>query len=417
MKEHEMSKMTSAPLVTETIPWHGHADQTEIDRWSAVAQQVADTLAKDVWERDQANETPHREAQLLKDSGLVTLLDPAELGGGGAHWETAFRVVRILSRTDSSIGQLLGYHYVNEGNIVFDAPTDEVRDRWLRRTIDHRWVWGDSVNPVDPGLTLSAVGDDYVLTGHKRFSTGSAVGDVIVVNALAHGGRFDGQIVAFVLEHGREGVEYVDDWDFLGQRLSSSNTVRYHDVRVTPDDVIGSLTDEPFATLLTPGIQLAFGNIYVGLAEGAIAKGAEITRARKNAWFLSKADLYRDDPFIQRLYGELDSRTAAVAALAEKVSRSYDTAIDRGHALTADERGRIAIEIARLKVASSELATDATNRVFEATGSSSTRTGVGLDLFWRNARTHSLHDPIDYKKLEVGAYLLNRELQPLSLYT
>jgi hypothetical protein len=32
-------------------------------------------------------------------------------------------------------------------------------------------------------------------------------------------------------------------------------------------------------------------------------------------------------------------------------------------------------------------------------------------------RTHSLHDPVDYKKIEVAAYYLHGELQPLSLYT
>ena len=51
------------------------------------------------------------------------------------------------------------------------------------------------------------------------------------------------------------------------------------------------------------------------------------------------------------------------------------------------------------------------------TGSSSTRSEVGLDLFWRNIRTHSLHDPLDYKKLEVGANFLTGDLQPITLYT
>jgi hypothetical protein len=42
---------------------------------------------------------------------------------------------------------------------------------------------------------------------------------------------------------------------------------------------------------------------------------------------------------------------------------------------------------------------------------------VGLDLYWRNIRTHSPHDPIDYKKLEVGANFLTGDVQPITLYT
>lgn len=397
--------------------WTGHATEEELAHWENIAQDVASTLAADAYDRDRANETPHREAALLKESGLVTLLDPAEFGGGGGHWESALRVIRILARADGSIAQLLGYHYINEGNLIFGAATDQIAESWLRRTVEGRWIWGDSVNPTDPDLELVPEDGGYRLNGFKRYSTGSAVGDRLVVNAVIRGGDEDGRVAAFVLENGRDGVEYVDDWDFLGQRLSSSNSVRYHDVRVEDDDIIGSIDDEPFSTLLTPGIQLIFGNLYLGLAQGALEKGADLTRKRPNAWFLSSAQKYREDPFIQRLYGELVSRTAAVEALADRLNRDFDTYIGRGRALTADERSEAAIRIAQLKVVSSDLATDLSHRIFEATGTSSTRTGVGLDLYWRNARTHSLHDPVDYKKLEVGAHYLNGDVQPISLYT
>ncbi|MFB0836077.1 hypothetical protein ACX8Z9_13270 [Arthrobacter halodurans] len=36
-------------------------------------------------------------------------------------------------------------------------------------------------------------------------------------------------------------------------------------------DVLGEITDEPIATLLTPGVQLGFGNFYLGVAQGALA--------------------------------------------------------------------------------------------------------------------------------------------------
>lgn len=398
--------------------WSGRAEAEEIEQWSAVAQQVADRLAEDALARDRANEIPHREAALLRDSGLVTLLDPGEHGGGGAHWETAFRVVRILARADASIAQVLAYHYINAGNITFTVRQEAERQPWFRRSVPQAWIWGDSVNPTDPDLRLAPHPDGgYVLTGKKRYSTGSAVGDALLVNARVESGPESGTVLAFVLENGREGVGYVDDWDFLGQRLSSSNSVVYHQVRVYPEDVLGSLTDEPFSTLVTPGIQLFFGNLYLGIAEGALAEARRLTNARPSSWFLSPADRYRHDPFVQRLYGELRSRTAAVEALADRVNRRFDEVIDLGDAVTEEVRGELAVEIAQLKVVSSELATDLTHRIFEATGTSSTASSIGFDLFWRNIRTHSLHDPVDYKKLEVGAHYLNGEYQPLSLYT
>ncbi|AWF97047.1 acyl-CoA dehydrogenase family protein [Clavibacter michiganensis] len=397
-------------------PWHGTASRDELARWRAVAERVAAALDEDALARDRANADPTTELDLLRDSGLLNLLDPAEHGGGGGHWESAFLAVRILSRTDASIAQVLAYHYINSGNLGFTA-TGATRAEGYRRTVAGRWVWGDSVNPTDPDLRLTPDGDGYRLNGLKRFSTGASAGDVVLVNAVVAGGDLDGRIVVFALDHDRPGIDYLGDWEALGQRLSASGSVRFADVRVDPADVLGLGGDEPFSTLVTPGIQLAFGNLYLGIAEGALAKALDLVRGRRGTWFLSPADAYRHDPFVQRVVGELASRIAAVEALADRAGRAFDEVVDLGDGVTAEVRGGIAIEVAKLKVVSTEVGVEVANRVFEVTGSSSARSSTGLDLFWRNVRTHSLHDPVDYKKLEVGAHALTGELQPISLYT
>ena len=410
-----MTSTTAAIVAQARTHWSGHADQAELDRWQALAERVTATLASDVLARDRANLDPSAELDVLRGAGLVTLLDPVEFGGGGAHWGTAFRVLRVLARVDASVAQVLAYHYMNKSNVSFTVPRDE-QERWYRASIEGQWVWGDSVNPVDPDLELVPDGSGYRLNGLKRFSTGASVGDRILVSAAVNGGDRDGQFVLFVIDH-REGVEPLGDWDALGQRLSASGSVRYTNVRVEAEDVLGELADEPFANLITPGIQLAFANLYLGIAQGALEQAREITRNRKNAWFLSSAELYRDDPFVQRAFGEFVSKVAAVEALADKVARSFESVVEVGGGLTAEGRGAIAVEVAQLKVISSDVGTDITNRVFEVTGSSSAASKVGLDLHWRNIRTHSLHDPVDYKKLEVGASFLNGTVQPISLYT
>ncbi|MDO2933658.1 acyl-CoA dehydrogenase family protein [Paeniglutamicibacter sulfureus] len=404
---------------TETLrrtPWTGNADEAEIAHWSAIAQSVADTLATDALVRDRANATPHAETELLRSSGLLDLLVPAEFGGGGGHFESSFHAVRILATADGSISQLLAYHYFNQAGIGFYAAPED-QPAWWRRTVEGGWLWGDSVNPVDPTLVLTEEGEGYRLNGFKRFSTGSGVGEVIIVNAVIQGGTNDGKVLAFVLDTGREGLELVGDWDHLGQRLTASGSVRYTDVAVLPEDILGPVTDEPIASLLTPGVQLGFGNFYLGVAQGALAKGRELLLARKNAWFLSNAESYAHDVVFQRAIGELKARTAAVEALAEKLNRRFDTEVARSNELTAGQRGDYAIAIAELKVVATETGIEVANRIYEVTGASSTANSVGLDLFWRNVRTHTLHDPVDYKKIEVGAHFLHGELQPLSLYT
>ncbi|MGO2080201.1 acyl-CoA dehydrogenase family protein [Glutamicibacter arilaitensis] len=395
------------------VPYTGTARDAELEHWRAVARRVADALAADALARDRANAQPFAEVRLLREAGLLELLVPAEFGGAGGHFETAFEVIRILAAADGSISQLLAYHYINQSSIAFYAPA-EAQAAWWRRTVEERWLWGDSVNPVDPALVLTREGAGYRLNGAKRFSTGSGVGEVIVVNAQVEG---TGELLAFVVPRDAQGLEIVDDWDYLGQRLSASNSLVYRNVRIEPADVLGPVTDEPVSTLLTPGIQLAFANFYVGIAQGALERGKQILLGRKNAWFLSAAETYSQDPVFQRTVGELKARTAAVAALAEKLGRRFDALLSLAGAVTQPQRAELAVAIAELKVVATEAGVEVANRIFEVTGSSSTQSGVGLDLFWRNVRTHSLHDPVDYKKIEVGAYFLRGESQPLSLYT
>ena len=49
-------------------------------------------------------------------------------------------------------------------------------------------------------------------------------------------------------------------------------------------------------------------------------------------------------------------------------------------------------------------------------GTSATTGQKGLDRFWRNLRTHSLHDPVDYKLQELGNWALNDSYPQPSFY-
>jgi alkylation response protein AidB-like acyl-CoA dehydrogenase len=394
-------------------PWTTPLDASETAHWDGVAAEVGRALGVDALARDRANQLPDAELKLLKESGLATLLIPTAYGGHGGHWSSAFRAVRILARTDASIAQLLSYHYCNHAAIVFFGPPERWH-HWFTASAEGTWLWGDSVNPVDPDLRLTPVDGGYRLNGRKRFSTGASTGDVTLVMAVLDGTT---DVLALVVDHDRAGLDFPDDWDSLGQRLSASGSAVFSDVEIPEQDVLGPVGEEPYSTLVTPGVQLGFANLYLGIAEGALIRARQLVLERRGAWLLSNAEHYSRDPFVQRVFGELLSRTAATEALTDRWNEGFDRLIARGAEVTAADRTRAEIGIATLKVAATETALEVAHRVFEVTGSSSARADVGLDLFWRNIRTHSLHDPVDYKKLEVGANYLTGDVQPITLYT
>jgi alkylation response protein AidB-like acyl-CoA dehydrogenase len=380
------------------------------------AREVAVTLAKDALERDRANADPHAEVQLLRDAALPAILLPREVGGSGLGWATALRVVREISAADGSIGQLFGYHYMNQQIMTWMGNTDAVA-RWGSRAAEHQWLWGDAVNVYEPALTLVEDGDGYRLSGRKSFATGLSVGDVSVV-AAAEPGR--GRPLLIIVERESAGVVPGGDWDNLGQRLTASGSVTFTDVAVSREQVIGTLDPTavtPQGSLLTPVAQAVFGNLYLGIAQGALRTARDYTRTVSRPFLLSGVESAAADPYVLATYGRLAAAVRAVEALADDVNAHVVSADAAGAHLTWDERGELAEHVAALRVVVNDVALEVTSKIFEVTGARATSNAVGMDRFWRNVRTHTLHDPIVYKQREVGDHFLNGRYPEFTVYT
>jgi alkylation response protein AidB-like acyl-CoA dehydrogenase len=392
----------------------GHAMPDNHDAWVARAREVAGTLAADALERDRADAEPTAEASLLKDAGLPGLLIPESLGGAGQTWRTALAVVREIARADGSIAQLIGYHYVNSSNLWL-VGNEAIQKRLGGLTARHQWLWGDAVNPVEPDLALTPAGAGYRLDGKKTFATGASVGDMIAVTGEVAG---TGDLVLAAVPANADGVTFGKDWDNLGQRLSASGSVTFSGTPVPAEDVIGPLSaPTPLASAITPAIQAVFGHLYLGIAEGALDAARNYTVTRSRPWVLGGQQAATDEPHVLAQYGDHAARLAAVAALANEIACDLAAALAKGHALTWTERGELAVEVAKLKVVSTDTALDVTSKIFEVTGARSTDNRYGFDRFWRNVRTHTLHDPVAYKRREVGAYYLTGQLPDFTLYT
>lgn len=391
--------------------------QDDRGRLFARAEEIAADLARRGAELDTEGKPPKAEIERLKAEGLLTALHPAEIGGGGLDWVDGLRLVRILARGESSIGQLLGYHYVNSQYVYWAADDpDKAWDLGVE-TVSKKLYWGAAVNPRDPGLTLTRHGDHYLLNGRKTFSTGAHVSDRINANAA-----FGDEVANFVLPTDRPGYIAHDDWDNIGQRLSDSGSVEFRDFPVYESDFILPLAhkDAPpavQATFNTPLIQLVFVNFYLGTAEGALDAAIDYVRTTTRPWLTSGLESASEDPYILERIGEFRAALKASAALADTAAAVVQSALARGRNVTARERGEAAIEAYAAKVSATHVSLEVTSRVFELTGARSTASRYRFDRYWRNVRTHTLHDPVFYKAREVGDFALNGRVPEPSLYS
>jgi alkylation response protein AidB-like acyl-CoA dehydrogenase len=103
--------------------------------------------------------------------------------------------------------------------------------------------------------------------------------------------------------------------------------------------------------------------------------------------------------------------------MADKAAGALQEAWDSRDLVTPEWRGEVAVAIAAAKVLSTRTVLDVTTRIFEATGASATASKWGFDRFWRNARTLTLHDRLDYKVRELGDWALNDKVPTPSLYS
>jgi alkylation response protein AidB-like acyl-CoA dehydrogenase len=387
--------------------------------WIERARAVATQLAVDAVARDRANRTPYAEVALLKESGLVTLLGPVQHGGGGQSWTTALRVVRTVSAGDGSIGQLLGYHYLWAWAARLVGTPEQIAAVEQQAT-ENTWFFGGAVNPRDQDLVITEDGGELVYNGEKSFSTGGRVSDVTVLEGVIEGTE---KHVFAIVPTQQDGLRFKGDWDSLGQRLTESGGVVVDNVRVPWEAAAGYVNREfvprVYNTLNVPLIQLIFANMYVGIADGALATAATYTREKTRAWPYTP-DLKahgRDEFYVLETYGDLRSKLWAAEALTERAAGLIEEINAHADTVTVTERGEAAVLIAAAKQVAIDVGLEVGTRIYEVTGARATATSVGLDIYWRNIRTHSLHDPIAHKRAEVGRYALLGELPEPTWYT
>jgi alkylation response protein AidB-like acyl-CoA dehydrogenase len=385
--------------------------------WLAVAEKVAARLRETAVSRELAAAPPRLEVSWLRESGLLTLLNPVESGGTGATFTDAFRVVRVLARADTSIAQILSYHYLLSHSAFWRA-TEAQRRTLVRHSVDQKWFWGGASNPRDAETVLTATADGFRLNGRKTFASNASLADRITLRAA-----FGPGIVLIALPGTSEGITHGNDWDAFGQRLTESGSIEFHNVRVEYEDVLGPFPPKPndplpaLTSLVVPIHQLLFVNFYLGTAEGALAEASEYIHAQARPWQTSGVTRASEDPYILELYGSLYSDLRASIALADAAAIEIQVAIESGAALDAEQRMSAAATVYAAKVNSSKVALDVTSRIFDLMGARSTSNRYRFDRFWRNVRTHTLHDPIAYKAREVGNFALNRRITPDPLYT
>ena len=375
----------------------------------ATAQALAKQFAESASSRDIDRLLPHAELDALSQSGLLAITVPSEYGGLDVSNAVLAEVTAILAEADGSIGQIPQNHFYILEALRTDGSEEQKRFFFGRALAGDRFgnalseKGTKTVGHYNTLITREGLG--YRINGRKYYSTGVIFADWITVFALDDEERLT---MSFV-PRGTEGIEIVDDWDGFGQRTTGSGTTILSNVYVRADAVVSHQKGFERPTTIGSVGQIIHAGVDLGIARAAFAETVEFVKTNARPWMNSGVERASDDPLTIAKVGQIAIRLEAATAVVERAGRKVDIAqIDPSEANVV----AATLAVAAAKVLTTEIALEASNTLFELAGTSSVRVGLNLDRHWRNARTHTLHDPVRWKYHVVGNYYLNDVTPP-----
>ena len=380
-----------------------------------IADQLAAAFAQTAVERDKRGGTAKIERDLLRTSGLLNVTIPADFGGWGMEWPDAMKLIRVFARVDSSLAHLFGFQHLMLASVSLygsRAQTEEL----FSETVRNKWFWGNALNPLDKRTSLTSKNGGYLINGRKSFCSGAVDSDMLIVSAIR---SVDEKFMVAAIPSRRPGIRILDDWDAMGQRQTDSGTVEFCDVSAGQEEFLktpgplGSIR----ASLRSCIAQLILSNIFLGISEGAMEESRNYTLAQTRPWVASTARNATEDPYILANYGSFFVNLQAAQALTDIAGESLQRAWESEDAITENQRGKCALDVAASKVMTNNVGLDITSQMFEVMGARAAAGPARIDRFWRNLRTHTLHDPVDYKIRELGDWALNHQLPKPSFYS
>lgn len=386
----------------------------------ASARELAADFAKGAADRDRNRALPFAELDRLSASGLLAITVPTELGGADLPPSAVAEVFRILATADPNIAQIPHSHFVYV-NLLRLAGSPDQKAHWCDQLlrgarIANAQAERNGPTAADVATTLTPVdGGRFRVDGTKYYCTGSVFADVLAVLTVlddpdGSSGLPAGQYVAF-LPADTPGVKILDDWDALGQRTTASGTIVFDGVTVDGAHVIARAAAVNAPTGYGAFAQLMHAAIDLGIARGAMEAAAAFVREKSRPWFEAGVTRAIDDPLLIQRFGELAVTVAAAEAAFGVAGSALDTVMHAGH--SAEQAAEASLAVATAKTLADKASTEVSSALFELGGTRSTAVDLNLSHFWRNARTHTVHDPIRWKYQHIGRALLHGTPPPL----
>ncbi|GGR72306.1 SfnB family sulfur acquisition oxidoreductase [Nocardioides luteus] len=394
---------------------------TEISRIEAetaplAARRLAEELALGDGARDRGRVLPHDQVRAYAAAGLGSLTVPLEFGGPALSASTVAEVFRLVSWGDPNVGQVPHSHFVFLNQLRLNGTREQQQRiysdvRAGALVANAQSEFGTKhVRDIRTALTPAREEGEWLLNGEKFYCTGSLFADYLAV--LARRG-VDGPLQVAWVRTETPGVEIIDDWDAVGQRTTGSGTVRLTDVVVAEEWITPFAVTFDRPTTYGAFAQLLHAAIDAGIARRALDEASEfvltMSRPYADAVALAGAETAAQDPLVVHAFGEMELAVRSAEALLAEAGRRVDEA---DADLTAESAAEASLAVAAARASTAQVSVDVSSRLLEVSGTRAALSTTNLDRHWRNARTHTLHDPAAWKVHHLGRWAVDGTQPP-----
>ena len=342
---------------------------------------------------------------LFSAKGLGGIRIPQKFGGAFVSNKTLAHVFRILNKADSSVGQI-PQNQIALLNMINIMGTEQQKTFIFNEILQGKRLanGGPERHTKDTktlNTTLTIENNRYFVDGEKFYSTGSSFAHWLAIKAI----HPEGHVVLTIINREATGVEIIDNWNGFGQRTTSSGTVKLNQVEIDPFLIFDERLLSNTANYRGAYSQLLQVAIDVGIAEAAFADTlTAVQKARPIVdAHVEKASF---EHYTLQEVGKSNVLLDAAILLLDEAAEYLDE-LDLLDEVTDEQAAQASILVAEAKIYANDAALHISEKLLELGGSRSSLSQHNLDQHWRNARVHTLHDPVRWKLHALGDYYLN----------
>jgi len=358
--------------------------------------------------------------QQVKDQGLWASHLPPELGGGGFGQVKLGLMHEILGQSPLA-PRIFGNNAPDSGNaeLLSLGGTEEQKIRWmeplLAQEIRSCFSMTEPGAGADPTLlTTQAVrdGDEYVINGHKWFSSNASVADILIAMVKTNLDEDASPYQAFsmiVIPTDTPGVNILrdvptmSDPDHKTGEPGGHAEIIYDEVRVPIDHLVGGDAG------IGQGFALAQKRLGPGRIHHAMRWLGQSSRAfdllcERALTRYTKGSILADKQMIQDWIAQSYADREAARLLTLQAAWKMDKLHEAGGTYS-DAR----LEIAVIKFWGAKVLHDVIDRAIQIHGSLGYTTDLPLEAMYRAARAARIYDgPDEVHKVTVARHVLKR---------